>query len=152
MPDKNEKLDPDILKAKMDILRARKAASKEKPQPGNTEEKQSEQMSDLISDVVRANKASHQNRKQTDVPEFDVSKKILSQQRNASATRRTAPGKTQPQPTQSVKPAAAPDKFEAAEKPQAVTSKLSEPSYNSLIAEIVVRDITRLCHSEASVS
>ena len=146
MPNENEKLDPDILKAKMDIHRAQKAVSKENHRCDNTEEKQSEQMSDLISDVVRANKTVHQDRKQTQIPEFDVSKKILSGQRNASATRRTAPGKIQPQQIQPAEPVAVPANSESAEKPQAAKNKLPEPGYNSLIAEIVDRDITRLCH------
>ena len=54
--DENEKLDPDILKAKMDILRTRNDSEKDKPAKNESDPAPLE-MSELMSDVVSANKA-----------------------------------------------------------------------------------------------
>lgn len=140
MAGEQEKLDPDILKAKMDILRNRNGGAEKSSQQNNNNQQPIE-MSDLMSDVVKANKAGRTDAEQSGIPTFDISKRILSQHRKATASRRAAPVKTRPEsplPSEVVLP---PVK-------KSIGSAVTRPSSNWLIAEIVARDIKRLCHGQ----
>jgi len=147
MAGENEKLDPDILKAKIDILRARNNAKKNAPQEDKNQSQPLE-MLDLMSDVVKANKANCQKQEQSNIPKFDVSKRILSQQRNTTAARRTAPGKSRPNEPQPAEVISLTIKEVPAPKSQAREAIVTQPSHNWLIAEIVARDISRLCRAQ----
>jgi hypothetical protein len=157
MDERNENIDPDILKGREDILRARRAAanseqpnnetpdgprekspadrdSKKKPPPNVPREP-----SPMMKAVVDASRQKRTERGASDVPVFDVTKKVLARQRRETAAKRTAPLKI---------PAAKP-----AGKTQIQTRtdqlEYSKPSYNSLVAEIVAGDIDRLCRGQS---
>jgi hypothetical protein len=76
-------------------------------------------------------------RRKTEVPRFDLSRDIMAEHRKVTATRRRAPGSRVPV---SRKTARAGSTDYAIEKPAPVTSEQSR-----IIAEIVARDIERLC-------
>ncbi len=157
MNEPNEKIDADILKGREDILRARRTAansrqssneasdappekssadrdSKKKPPPNVPRE-----LSPMMKAVVDANRQRRTERGASDVPVFDVAKKVLARQRQETAAKRTAPPKI---------PTAKP-----AEQTQIQTRidqiEYNKPSYNSLVAEIVARDVDRLCRGQS---
>jgi hypothetical protein len=157
MDEHNEKIDADILKGREDILRARRAAangrqsnneapdappekssadrdSKKKPPPNVPRE-----LSPMMKAVVDASRRRRTEHEVSDVPVFDVAKKVLARQRQQTAAKRTAPPKIL-----TAKPA---------EQTQIQTRidqlEYNRPSYNSLVAEIVTRDIDRLCRGQS---
>jgi hypothetical protein len=156
MDQQDDKIDADILKGREDILRARKAAAtnkstdevRNKPsvsshaaggleenRPGSTPR----EPSSMMKAVFDANKQIRAERQGSDVPVFDVAHKILATQRQAASAKRTAPPKMP-----AVKPA-----VQARIQTRTDQIEYNRPSYNSLIAEIVTRDIDGLCRGQA---
>ncbi len=154
MNEHSENIDPDILKGREDILRARRAetagrhSSTAEPdklpaQPditGDTEKhpprKIPQEPSPIMKAVVDANRQKLPKRRESDIPVFDVSQKILVRQRQSASTKRTAPLKRHPAETsETVHIQARPNRIE-----------YNRPDHNCLVAEIVTRDIDRLCH------
>ena len=90
-----------------------------------------------------------------EIPRFDLSEQIMAEQRKITAIRRKAPGKPQRLPAQdgaSGKKTKAPD-----QQPQAqstgYTIKQPPPTLSEqeqIIAEIVARDIEKLCRCDTS--
>jgi hypothetical protein len=159
MGEHNEKIDPDILRGREDILRARRAAAGR--QSGDENPAQSSGKSHAASDsdkaplrntpqstehimaepspmmkaVVDANKQKRTEQKASDVPVFDVAQKILVRQRQAAAAKRTAPTKARTaEPAEPVHFQTRIDRIEH-----------NRPGYNRIVAEIVARDIDGLC-------
>ncbi len=148
----NEKIDPDVLKGREDILRARKAADNRQPSaqdpvqsPGKSHtdpdlkktppQNVPREPSPMMKAVVDANRRKRSESGTPDVPAFDVAQKILVRQRQAAAAKRTAPLKTR---------TTEPAKLEYIQT-RIDQIEYNRPSYNKLVSEIVARDIDRLC-------
>jgi len=151
MDQSDEKIDADILKGREDILRARKAADNRIPTPDKSgplssgkSQNQPRQIgaapaepSPLMKAVVDANKQALAARDTSAVPRFNVADRILTRQRHESAAKRTAPLRPQTAKAAQPTPAAAPkDQIEQ-----------HRPTCNTVIAQIVARDIHRLCYA-----
>jgi len=148
MDEHNENIDHDILKGKEDILRARKKAAEKQPSPKQENPDQlcdtnasagkqdaPQEPTPIMKAVVDANKQKRNRSDATDVPMFDVSRQILARQRQVAAAKRTAPVKhNAPSPVSSINVPIRKDQIEC-----------NKPGYNSLIAEIVARDINMFC-------
>jgi len=150
MNEHNENVDPDILKGREDILRARRAkaaghsssnAESDKPaaqsQTADDPEKQQprkipQEPSPIMKAVVDANRQKNPQRSQSDIPVFDVSQKILARQRQSAARKRTAPLKSRQAEVSG---------------PIHIQTRIeyNRPIHNSLVADIVARDIDRFC-------
>ncbi len=136
--DKNEKLDSDILECKEDILRARDIIP-----PYNREEMRDnqEKAGTKEAEPVKADEAKPLETKEigqgrTEIPRFDLAEEIMAEQRKIAAIKRRGPEKkmeTEPRPA--VRP------FRYALEPQRLTAS----GQDDIIAEIVARDIKRLC-------
>jgi hypothetical protein len=140
MNEHDEKIDPDILKGREDILRARgkeaagrgsNSAGPEKQQP----RKIPQEPSPIMKAVVDANRQKRPERGQSDIPVFDVSQKILVRQRQSATAKRTAPLKKHP--------AEHNEPFHTQARRNRI--EYNRPEHNSLVAEIVARDIDRYC-------
>jgi len=150
MNEHNKNIDPDILKGREDILRARRAKAagqnssndeSDKPavqsQTAGDPEKQQprkipQEPSPIMKAVVDANRQKNPKRGQLDIPVFDVSQKILARQRQSAAEKRTAPLKRRQ--TEISGPVHIQTRIE-----------YNRPIHNSLVADIVARDIDRFC-------
>ncbi len=146
----NEQIDDDILQCKEDVLRSRddaasepegKAAASVKDIPVETAGPK--EPSALMEAVVEANKKTaaktpelgQAKPKPDKVLKFDLAEEIMSEQRKITAIRRKSPGKkAQIEPLKS--------KSVGGDTRQPAP-KLSEQ--NQIIAEIVARDIKKLC-------
>jgi len=149
----NEQFDADILRCKVDILRARdimpeppppykKEETHQKPKSQNGSENTTHS-ADAAPKSAKKEKpvesASVQQEK-TEIPRFDLAEQIMAEQRKITAIRRKAPGK----------------KFEAQpEWPQAKPVGYGiersipwEAEQDQIIAEIVARDIEKLCRGD----
>lgn len=156
MNEHNEKIDPDILKGRDDISRARRAKASDpsskkansdepevQPKTENQQEKQlarkvPREPSPVMKAVVDANRQKQPARdEQSEIPAFDVSKKILARQRMAATAKRTAPmNRSQ---TEHFK--------QTRRSPLTARIEYIRPPHNSLVADIVARDIDRLCRA-----
>ena len=136
--DKNEKLDSDILECKEDILRASEIIP-----PYNTEKKEQIQEKTDIKEAepVKADEAKPLETKEigqgrSEIPRFDLAEEIMAEQRKITAIKRKSPEKKM-----GAEPRAAVESFRYALEPQRLTTSGQE----DIIAEIVARDIKRLC-------
>jgi hypothetical protein len=159
----NERIDADILQCKADIRRARDIMppSKKKPQ----EEFKSKEPSENATPSIEASETSTEeeraslkyteeslaeqvkpgksepaesvssSRQETKIPRFDLAEEIMAEQRKITAIRRKAPGKRIEVGEQKVRSI-----DYAAEQPTPVS-----PEQGRIIAEIVARDIEKLC-------
>lgn len=75
-----------------------------------------------------------------DVPRFDLGEQAVSQHRQAAAVKRKAPGT-------GAEPKASP-RAEPQQAKQRQTALPRAPQYDPIIAEIVARDIERLCRGQ----
>jgi hypothetical protein len=137
MNEHNEKIDPDILKGREDILRARRKETQSRDSNNTDTEKQPpskipQEPSPMMKAVVDANRQKRPEQGRSDIPVFDVSQKILAQQRQSTAAKRTAPLKR---------------RHAEISRPTHIHTRLeyNRPPHNSLIADIVARDIDRHC-------
>ncbi len=146
----NEQIDDDILQCKEDVLRSRDDAASGPEGKGvasvkdiPVETARPKEPSALMEAVVEANKKTAvktpelgQAKPNPDkVLKFDLAEEIMSEQRKITAIRRKSPGnKAQIEPLKSKSGGG------DAGKP-----KPKLPERNQIIAEIVARDIKRLC-------
>ncbi|MFA5553787.1 MAG: hypothetical protein WCZ89_04570 [Phycisphaerae bacterium] len=166
MPEEKQKIDSDILKCKQDILRAKKLSHPKPP----ADKSVPAEPSPLMAAVVQANKAGSE-RKDESVPSFNVANRILSDQRKASSEKRKSPViKSAVFETASVvKPSepSAESTFARREiiesfdnSPSSAKNKQSIPksfisippnqsTRTAIIAQIVARDIDKLCKNRA---
>ena len=86
----------------------------------------------MMKAVVDANRQKRTERDQSDIPVFDVSHKILAQQRQSAAAKRTAPLKS---------------RRTEVSGPVHIQTRIeyNKPPHNRLVADIVARDIDRFC-------
>jgi hypothetical protein len=131
MNEHDEKIDSDILKGREDIQRALRTE-----EPGDPEKSPPRRIlrepSPIMKAVVDANRQKNLQRGTSDIPAFDVSQKILARQRQSTTAKRTAPLKrSQPETS----------------GPAHIQTRVeySRPLHNSLVADIVARDIDRYC-------
>lgn len=133
-PEEN-KIDADIAKGKEDILRARKA-KQQMPIDDVSKARSPQEPSELMRAVVDANKRKHTQRDKSNVPSFDVAEKIMAKQRRTTSARRAAPDKIPiveiPPKSKSTPPMTS---------PRVDIIPRTRPNSNSMIAEIVTRDI-----------
>jgi len=136
--DKNEKLDSDILECKEDILRASDIIP-----PYNTDKKGQiqEKAVKKEAEAVKADEAKPLEIKEigqgrTEIPRFDLAEEIMAEHRKITAIKRKSPEKKM---EAEARPAVRP--FRYAFGPQRLTVSGQE----DVIAEIVARDIKRLC-------
>jgi hypothetical protein len=73
-----------------------------------------------------------------DVPRYDLAENILAEQRRVASRRRRAPSQPQEEP-------AAPSECQGAESPTGELPSEDLPELQRIVAEIVARDIERLC-------
>jgi hypothetical protein len=113
--------------------------------PDNPEKKHTKntplEPSPMMKAVVDANKKNDANRQTSEVPRFDIARKILSQQRKTSAARRTAPVKSQ------VNEPPALQRIHTRKE----RIDYTRPGYKNLIAEIVAKDIDRLSRDQSLI-
>jgi hypothetical protein len=136
--DKNEKLDADILECKEDILRASDIIP-----PYNTERNgaKEEQAGKKEAEAAKRDDAKPLETKEIgegriEIPRFDLAEEIMSEQRKITAIKRKSPEKKM---EAEARPAV--ESFRYALEPQRLTASGQE----DIIAEIVARDIKRLC-------
>jgi hypothetical protein len=151
--DGNEHVDDDILQSKEDVLRARdimppyKKKTHEEPKTPKdgestispTAETESVEMKE---DTMRAPEGDAEvQQAESEIPRFDLAEKIMAEQRRITAIRRKAPGKQIERGTE--KPADVP-------AGHIVGQPISTESYeDKIIADIVARDIERLCRGHS---
>jgi len=167
---KSEQIDDDILRCKADVLRARDIMPPYSSATGKKEtdkERKSQKPDEDTSKSAQAAKASNEKaagkdtgsipiettvqkktspspakQKEGEIPRFDLAEEIMAEQRKITAIRRKAPGKkTEAERRQ--------------EQVEPISYSLEQPmpeesEQNRLIAEIVARDIKRLCRGEVS--
>jgi hypothetical protein len=96
----------------------------------------------LMAAVVEANKARSQ-RREGEVPQFNLAEQIMTQQRKATAVKRKAPtAKIEP-----IQSSVEPNK--ASGFMTAVSPRVS--NHARIVAEIVARDIRLLCRGKSAV-
>ena len=136
--DKNKKLDADILESKEDILRARDIIPPyNTAKSGENHEKTSKKEAEALkAGDDKLLKAKEIEEKPMEIPRFDLAEEIMAEQRKITAIKRKSPEKkmeAEARPTV--------ESFRYALEPQGVTTS----GQKDIIAEIVARDIKRLC-------
>ena len=136
--DKNEELDGDILECKGDILRARDIMP-----PYNTEKSRDNKDKEggKEAEAGKLNNAKPLEikgigQRRSEIPRFDLAEEIMAEQRKITAIKRKSPEKKM---ESEARPAV--ESFRYALEPQRLTST----GERGIIAEIVARDIKRLC-------
>ena len=162
----NEQIDADILQCKADIRSARGITPPSKKKPHQTQKVQktgekTTQPADAVE--ISAEKKAHEDtvpipietiaapkkptglpaekakQEKSEIPRFDLAEEIMAEQRKNTAIRRKAP-----------------DKKVQVEEPQVESAgyireqPTPEPSEQQVIAEIVARDIEKLCSGDSS--
>ncbi len=134
---KQQQTDEDILQGKEDVLRARDIIP-DSPQSENQPylEKKSEhykESEDLEKSVIDA----EDNKAKANIPQFDLAEEIMARHRKITAVKRKGPGQ---------KEKAIVTKSEDKLKHRAIYQSMEKtPEEERLIAEIVARDIQKLC-------
>ena len=144
MAENNEQIDADILQCKTDILRARdimpgnappyKKETHQKPKSQNDSENTTRLADAALIPAEKEKPAESVSTQQekTEIPRFDLAEEIMAEQRKITAIRRRPPGK----------------EFKAQAEPVDYTIERSIPwqvEQDQIIAEIVTRDIEKLC-------
>ena len=166
----NEQIDADILQCKADISRARDITPgtspphKKKPHQKPTSQKADENIihpadaaeistqeekktrEDTSSTPIettdsKAPPPSLAEQEKTEIPRFDLAEEIMAEQRKITAIKRKAPGKKSK--AEKAEPEAEPADHTTIEQPA-----LTLPEQDRIIAEIVARDIERLCRGD----
>ncbi|MBA7633734.1 hypothetical protein ES703_41305 [subsurface metagenome] len=150
---KNKQIDADILQCKADILRARdimpeppppykKEETHQKPKSQNGSENTTHS-ADAVpksAEEEKPAKSASKQQEKMEIPRFDLAEEIMAEQRKITAIRRKAPGK---------KIEAQPEWPQA--KPVGYGIERSIPweaEQDQIIAEIVTRDIEKLCRGD----
>ena len=136
--DKNEKPDADILECKEDILRARDIMP-----PYNTDKRgeNKEKEDGKEAEAGRRDDAKPLGIKEigqgkSEIPRFDLAEEIMAEQRKITAIKRKSPErKVEAETLRGV------ESFRYALEPQGFTTT----GHGDIIAEIVARDIKKLC-------
>ena len=146
--EKNKQIDADILQCKTDILRARdimpgnappykKEETRQKPKSQNDSENTT-RLADAVPIPAEKEKPAESvstQQEKTEIPRFDLAEEIMAEQRKITAIRRRPPGK----------------EFKAQAEPVDYTIERSIPwqvEQDQIIAEIVTRDIEKLCRGD----
>jgi hypothetical protein len=153
MAENNEQFDADILRCKTDILRARdimpgtappykKEETHQKPKSQNDSENTTRlaDAAPILAEEEKPAESVSKQQEKTEIPRFDLAEEIMAEQRKITAIRRKAPGK----------------KFEAQpERPQTKPVGYGiersipwQAEQDQIIAEIVARDIEKLCRGD----
>lgn len=144
--DPNENLDADILQCKADISRSQKIVPlrKEKtaPEPAakaSTLPKSGKRLS--LEDIIPQSAETPANPLQNDIPRFDLAEEIMAEHRKTTSTKRKSPVSKPDSQIEPVRPPA---------EPPPVSRPVSQPEPtllipDQIIAEIVARDIEKLC-------
>ena len=155
--DNNEQIDADILQCKADILRARdiipgtpkrdKKETDKEPKSqkrGPIEPTPSQKTVPLLKPASSVNKKEKAEtlQEKTEIPRFDLAEEIMAEQRKITAIKRKAPGKKSK--AEDAEPEAEPVGHIIERPPPAL------PDQDRIIAEIVARDIERLCRGDRS--
>ena len=136
----NKQKDADILQCKADILRARDII----PYKEGTQQKTKSQGTSPISIETAEVSATTQSTEQgkSEIPRFDLAEEIMAEQRKVTAIRRKAPDKE--------------DETKAKElNLESINYTIKQPTLVSseqeqIIAEIVARDIQKMCRDDYS--
>lgn len=163
--DRNEQIDDDILQCKADILRARGTKPPHKNKTGQ-EPKTQETNENTTPSTVAAESAEEEKtrrkdtteqikpgkeklvesasaqQEKTEIPRFDLAEEIMAEQRKIIAIKRKAPGERKEAQSQELK--AEPTGY-SIEQPTPAQSYQEQ-----IVAEIVTRDIERLCRGDSS--
>ncbi len=134
----NEQIDADILRAR-DIISLHKQKTRQKPQSQKTG-KNTTQSTDAAE--ISAQKAETLQ-EEIEIPKFDLAEEIMAEQRKITAIKRKAPGRKIQ--AQKQEPQAEPAGYTTIEPPAPTLSE-----QDRIIAEIVARDIERLCRGDTS--
>jgi hypothetical protein len=154
-----EQFDADILQCKVDILRARNITPDDAPlkkletQKSATEVPQSfhKDTNPIPIEEIPAKQApplpgpkkeAETSPETPEIPSFDLAEEIMAEQRKVTAVKRKAPGKKTE--AQGLKPVTRIDDH-SIEKPKLLLSE-----QDKIIAEIVARDIEKLCRGNCS--
>jgi len=129
---KSKRGDYDILRCRADILRARDIIPSEPPPPKEPSRPSAETMN-----KKEPLKVSQQ---QTNVPKFDLAEEIMAEQRKITAIKRKAPDKKMELDQPQIQPVG----YAIEQLGQTLAEQ------DQIIAEIVARDIERLCRGEYS--
>ena len=134
--DNNRQSDTDILQSKADILRASDIIPSSNKK--TFQELKSQQTARNTGCLVDATEKSAEiAQKQVEIPKFDLAEEIMAEQRKITAIRRKGPGKKNEVQSQI-------DKVKSIG--YAVTEPTQKPpQQEQIIAEIVARDIEKLC-------
>jgi hypothetical protein len=152
----SEQFDTDILQCKVDILRARNITPLHNDTtPKNPEIQNSTDAAEIsthknalpqvpIETIPAKETAPLPRQEKTEIPSFDLAEEIMAEQRRITAIRRKAPGvKTE---VQRLKPEVQPVDH-IIEEPKPALSEQEK-----IIAEIVAKDIERLCRGDYSAN
>lgn len=107
-----------------------------KPKKENKENDKVLRMVDIVPSADDSGEVSDAGSREAGVPEFDLARQIMARHRRQSATRRTAPASRK---TTSHKSTSS-----AVPRPVPILS-----AHQQIIAEIVARDIKKLCNDRA---
>lgn len=154
--DGNEQIDDDIVRSREDVLCARdimpphKEDAREEPKTPKDSERAASPTAETESvgkekeeDTVQAPKEDAEaQRKESEIPRFDLAEKIMAEQRKITAIKRRAPGKQIEPKTKG--PADKPAGHTIAQPTSAT------PLEHKIIADIVARDIERLLRGEGT--
>ncbi|MHC4666168.1 MAG: hypothetical protein ACYS9T_09465 [Planctomycetota bacterium] len=152
--DGNEQIDDDIVRSREDVLRARdimppyKEDAHEEPKTPKDSERAASPTGETESvekeeDTTRAlREDAEAQRKESEIPRFDLAEKIMAEQRRITAIKRKAPGK---QIEPKTKGPADKRAGHTIAQPTSAT-----PLEHKIIADIVSRDIERLLRGEGT--
>jgi hypothetical protein len=147
----SEQFDTDILQCKADILRSRNIIPlhENSTQKNPATQDSTRETAPLPRPAVSVNKKEEAETLQApkrqgkpEIPSFDLAEEIMAEQRKITAIRRKAPG--QKTEAQRLKPET-PIVDHIIEQPESLLSEQEK-----IIAEIVARDIERLCRGDYS--
>lgn len=132
--DSNEQRDEGVLRAK-DII---------PPYGGEVTKAQRPQKAEEVPPAKDMPAAGKPGQDQSDIPKFDLAEKVLAEQRKVSARRRKGPTASAREAPMRIEPVSPKPRLEPA------GHAIEQPSpmlleQDQIIAEIVARDIARLC-------
>jgi hypothetical protein len=154
--DPNENLDADILQCKADISRSQKVTPlhKEKtaPQPAakaSSSPKNEKRLS--LEDIIPHSAETPAKPLQNEVPRFDLAEEIMAEYRKTTSTKRKSPGQKPDAQIEPPPPQTEPQPISRPTPPPVSPAPQPEPALlipDQIIAEIVARDIERLCWND----
>lgn len=143
---KNEHLDIDILRCKVDISRELNTIPLQNDTPANNPETQNNTAKTNTEETpvnkpappkpATSREETVEKLKTPEIPRFDLSEEMMAEHRRITAIKRKAPGKTR---VERLKPKVQPAEY--------ITKRPIPPlsEQDKIIAEIVAKDIEKLC-------